>query len=300
MCGNFVFLQREVFMADMLIIGQGPAGVSASLYALRAGLDVILVGKGAGALEKAHMIENYYGLEKPLTGAELYEVGKKQAERLGANLVEDEVTDLFFDGKEFVATGLKGEYRGRACIMATGSARKKTPLPGMAEMEGHGVSYCAVCDAFFYRGKDVAVLGSGEYALHECNELLNVVGSVTLLTNGAEPTTEFTDKVRIDKRKLAGLVGEGTFGGVKFGDGEELKLDGLFVALGSASAMDLARKAGAAFDGGSVVLDKDYMTTVPGLFAAGDCTGGTLQVAVAVGEGAIAGLAAIKYLRENR
>ena len=287
-------------MADMLIIGQGPAGVSASLYALRAGLDVILVGKGAGALEKAHMIENYYGLEKPLTGAELFEVGKKQAERLGANLVEDEVTDLFFDGKEFVATGLKGEYRGRACIMATGSARKKTPLPGMAEMEGHGVSYCAVCDAFFYRGKDVAVLGSGEYALHECNELLNVVGSVTLLTNGAEPTAEFTDKVRIDKRKLAGLVGEGTFGGVKFDDGEKLKLDGLFVALGSASAMDLARKAGAAFDGGSVVLDKDYMTTVPGLFAAGDCTGGTLQVAVAVGEGAIAGLAAIKYLRETR
>ena len=95
-------------------------------------------------------------------------------------------------------------------------------------------------------------------------------------------------------------MGEGTFGGVKFDDGEELKLDGLFVALGSASAMDLARKAGAAFDGGSVVLDKDYMTTVPGLFAAGDCTGGTLQVAVAVGEGAIAGLAAIKYLRENR
>ena len=127
-------------MADMLIIGQGPAGVSASLYALRAGLDVILVGKGAGALEKAHMIENYYGLEKPLSGSELFEVGKKQAERLGANLVDDEVTDLFFDGNVFVATGLKGEYRSRACIMATGSARKKTPLPGMAEMEGHGVS----------------------------------------------------------------------------------------------------------------------------------------------------------------
>jgi thioredoxin reductase (NADPH) len=287
-------------MPNVLIIGHGPAGISAALYALRAGLDVILVGKGAGALEKAHMIENYYGLEKPLTGAELFEVGKRQAERLGAKFAEDEVTDLFFDGKEFVATGLSGEYRGRACIMATGSARKKTPLPGMAEMEGHGVSYCAVCDAFFYRGKDVAVLGAGEYALHECNELLNVVGSVTLLTNGAEPTAAFPDKVKVDTRKLVGLVGEGTFGGVKFEDGSELKLDGLFVALGSASAMDLARKAGAAFDGGTAVLDGSFMTTVPGLFAAGDCTGGTLQVAVAVGEGAIAGLAAIKYLRENR
>ena len=286
-------------MSDVLIIGHGPAGVSASLYALRAGLDVILVGKGVGALEKAHMIENYYGLEKPLTGAELFEVGKKQAERLGAKFAEDEVTDLFFDGKEFVATGLKGEYRGRTCIMATGSARKKTPLPGMAEMEGHGVSYCAVCDAFFYRGKDVAVLGAGEYALHECNELLNVVGSVTLLTNGAEPTAAFPDKVTIEKRPLKALLGEGSFAGVVLEDCSELKLDGLFVALGSASAMDLCRKAGAAFDGGSAVLDRSFMTTVPGLFAAGDCTGGTLQVAVAVGEGAIAGLAAIKFLREN-
>ena len=288
-------------MADVLIIGYGPAGISASLYALRAGLDVILVGKDVGALAKAHMIENYYGLEKPLTGAELFEVGKAQAERLGAKFANDEVTDLFFDGKEFVATGLKGEYRGRACIMATGSARKKVSLPGMAEMEGHGVSYCAVCDAFFYRGKNVAVLGAGEYALHECNELLNVVGSVTLLTNGAEPTAEFPDKVNVDKRGLKGLVAnDGAFAGVEFADGVQIALDGLFVALGSASAMDLARKAGAAFDGGSVVLDKNFMTTVPGLFAAGDCTGGTLQVAVAVGEGAIAGLAAIKYLRETR
>ena len=171
-------------MSDIIIVGYGPAGVSASLYALRSGLDVVLLGKDSGALEKAHMIENYYGLERPLSGSELFAVGKAQAERLGAKIVEDEVTDLYFDGKMFVATGLAGEYRARACIMATGSARKKQPLPKMAELEGHGVSYCAICDAFFYRGKDVAVLGAGEYALHECKELLNVVGSVTLLTNG--------------------------------------------------------------------------------------------------------------------
>lgn len=284
-------------MSDVLIIGHGPAGISAALYALRSKLDVLLVGKDTGALEKAHLIENYYGLEKPLTGVELAETGKKQALALGAKLVNDELTDLFFDGKEFVATGLKGEYRGRACIMATGSARKKQPLPGMAEMEGHGVSYCAVCDAFFYRGKNVAVLGSGEYALHECNELLPVVGNVTLLTNGAELAANFPEKVTIEKRPLKALLGTDALEGVQFGDGTDAKFDGLFVALGSASAMDLARKAGAAFENGSAVLDKDFMTTVPGLFAAGDCTGGTLQVAVAVGEGAIAGLAAIKYLR---
>lgn len=284
-------------MSDILIIGYGPAGISVALYALRSKLDVLLVGKDVGALEKAHLIENYYGLEKPLTGSELAEVGKKQALALGAKIVDDELTDLYFDGKEFVAKGLKGEYRGRACVMATGSARKKQPLPGMAEMEGHGVSYCAVCDAFFYREKNVAVLGAGEYALHECSELLPVVESVTLLTNGAEPSASFPEKIRIDKRPLKSLMGSGSFEGVTFDDGSECRFDGLFVALGSASALDLARKAGAAFENGNVVLDKDFMTTVPGLFAAGDCTGGTLQVAVAVGEGAIAGLAAIKHLR---
>ena len=290
----------EVLMSDVIIIGYGPAGVSASLYALRSGLDVVLVGKDSGALEKAHMIENYYGLEKPLAGSELFAVGKRQAQSLGAHIVDDEVTDLYFDGNMFVATGLAGEYRGRTCIMATGSARKKQPLPKMAELEGHGVSYCAICDAFFYRGKNVAVLGAGEYALHECKELLNVAGSVTLLTNGADVTAEFPETVRIEKRPLKALLGEGQLAGAVFMDESEIKLDGLFVALGSASAMDLARKAGAAFENGNVVLDKNFMTTVPGLFAAGDCTGGTLQVAVAVGEGAIAGLAAIKYLRETR
>ena len=287
-------------MADILILGYGPAGVSAALYGLRAGLDVLLVGKDAGALARAHMIENYYGLVKPLSGPELAETGKNQALALGAKIADDEVTDLFFDGSEFVAKGLSGEYRGKACIMATGSARKKQSLPGMAELEGHGVSYCAVCDAFFYRKKKVAVLGSGEYALHEVSELLPIVSSVTLLTNGNPTSATFPDTVTVEKRQITELLGEGTFQGVRYEDGTEEAFDGLFVALGSASASDLARKAGAAFDGANPVLGPDFQTTVPGLFAAGDCTGGTLQVSVAVGEGAVAGLAAIKYLREKR
>lgn len=287
-------------MADILILGYGPAGVSAALYGLRAGLDVLLVGKDAGALARAHMIENYYGLVKPLSGPELAEVGKKQALALGAKIADDEVTDLFFDGSEFVAKGLSGEYRGKACIMATGSARKKQALPGMAELEGHGVSYCAVCDAFFYRKKKVAVLGSGEYALHEVSELLPIASSVTLLTHGNPTSATFPDTVAVEKRQIAELLGGGTFQGVRYEDGTEEAFDGLFVALGSASASDLARKAGAAFEGANPVLGPDFQTTVPGLFAAGDCTGGTLQVSVAVGEGAVAGLAAIKYLREKR
>ena len=213
-------------MADILILGYGPAGVSAALYGLRAGLDVLLVGKDAGALARAHMIENYYGLVKPLSGPELAEVGKKQALALGAKIADDEVTDLFFDGSEFVAKGLSGEYRGKACIMATGSARKKQPLPGMAELEGHGVSYCAVCDAFFYRQKKVAVLGSGEYALHEVSELLPIASSVTLLTHGNPTSATFPDTVTVEKRLLAELIGDGTFHGVRYEDGVEEAFDG--------------------------------------------------------------------------
>lgn len=287
-------------MSDMLILGYGPAGISAALYGLRAGLDVQIVGKDGGALAKAHLIQNYYGLENPLSGEKLLEVGKSQALALGAKITNDEVTDLMFDGTGFSAKGLAGEYHGKVCIMATGSARNKHPLAGMAELEGHGVSYCAVCDAFFYRQKNVAVLGSGEYALHEAQELLQVVKSVTLLTNGAETTAAFPENIRIEKRHLQSLVGEGQFKGVHYEDGTEEEFDGLFVALGSASATDLAKKAGAGFDGGTLVLDKDFQTTIPGLYAAGDCTGGTLQIAVAVGEGAKASLAAIKYLREKK
>ena len=287
-------------VADVLILGYGPAGISAALYGLRAGLNVQIVGKDGGALSKAHLIQNYYGLEKPLTGEELLQVGKKQALELGASIADDEVMDLMFDGTGFVAKGVAGEYHGKVCIMATGSARKKHPLSGMAELEGHGVSYCAVCDSFFYRGKNVAVLGNGEYALHEVRELLQVVSSVTLLTNGAEITAQFPDNVRIEKRQLQCLVGEGSFEGVRYEDGTEEKFDGLFVALGSANATDLALKAGAAFDNGMLVLDADLQTTLPGLYAAGDCTGGILQVSVAVGEGTRAALAAIKYLREMK
>ena len=286
-------------MADVLILGYGPAGVSAALYCLRGGRTVLMVGKDGGALSKAHAIENYYGLEKPLSGAQLMEVGKKQASDLGATIQEGEITDLYFDGNEFVATSTKGgQFRGKTCIMATGAARKSVAIAGIKNVDGHGVSYFAVCDAFFYRKKKVAVLGAGEYAMHEASEL-GMAESVTVLCNGAEPTAQFPEHVKVEHRKVKELFGEEKLEGVVYEDGSRENFDGLFVALGSASAIDLARKAGAQFEGSLPVLDKDFMTTVPGLYAAGDCTGGTLQVAVAVSEGALAGLAAVKYLREH-
>ena len=175
-------MEKKVY--DFLIIGYGPAGISAALYALRSGHSVQIVGYDGGALAKAHLIENYYGLATPVSGKELLEIGKSQARQLGAEISEDQITDLFFDGNLFVASSKEKQYSGRVCILATGAARKKQPFAGLSRLEGHGVSYCAVCDAFFYRQKNVAVLGSGEYALHEASELKQVASSVTILTNG--------------------------------------------------------------------------------------------------------------------
>ena len=184
-------MEKKVY--DFLIIGYGPAGISAALYALRSGHSVQIVGYDGGALAKAHLIENYYGLATPVSGKELLETGKSQARQLGAEISEDQITDLFFDGTLFVASSKEKQYSGRVCILATGAARKKQPFAGLSKLEGHGVSYCAVCDAFFYRQKNVAVLGSGEYALHEASELKQVASSVTILTNGNELEFENTD-----------------------------------------------------------------------------------------------------------
>ena len=194
---------------------------------------------------------------------------------------------------------LAGDYPADAVILATGASRAAPRLPGLAELEGHGVSWCATCDAFFYRGKDVAVLGSGEYALHEVQALLPVVKSVTLLTNGAALTAQFPPEVQVLSGKVEALLGEKTLSGVRLADGSELAVSGVFVALGVAGSTALARKIGAAVEGDRILVDHRMQTTVPGLYAAGDCTGGMLQVAKAVYEGALAGSEAAKAVRKG-
>ncbi len=286
-------------MTDLIIIGKGPAGISAALYALRANMKVTVVGKDIGSLAQAHAIENYYGLSTPLSGTELAQIGVNQAKTLGAEFLEEEVLDLDFNG-QFVLKTKTTTLSSKALIMATGSARKKGNIPGMADYETKGISYCAVCDGFFYRGKDVAVLGSGEYALHEAKELLAITEHVTILTNGEPLKVEVPSEIKVIETPVKKLFGESHLEGLEFKDDSQLNVSGLFVALGSASAADFARKIGAAVDGSKINVDANMQTSVPGLFAAGDCTGGTLQVAVAVGEGAIAGLSAVKYIREQK
>lgn len=285
-------------MPNIVIIGSGPAGVSAALYAARAGVETTVLTKGPGALDRAELIQNYYGFAEPISGAELERRGIEGAKALGVQFVTTEAVGLTYTDKLTVET-LAGDFPADAVILATGASRAAPHIPGLAGLEGHGISYCATCDAFFYRGKDVAVLGSGEYALHEVQALLPVVKSVTLLTNGSPLTASFPPEVTVCPEKVNAILGEERVSGVELSGGKTVALSGVFVALGVAGSTALARTLGAEVDGNRILVDEHMQTTLPGLYAAGDCTGGLLQVAKAVYEGALAGTEVAKALRKG-
>ena len=285
-------------MPNIVIIGSGPAGVSAALYAARAGVETTVLTKGPGALGRAELIQNYYGFAEPISGAELERRGIEGAKALGVQFVTTEAVGLTYMDKLTVET-LTGDFPADAVILATGASRAAPHIPGLAGLEGHGISYCATCDAFFYRGRDVAVLGSGEYALHEVQALLPVVKSVTLLTNGSPLTASFPPEVTVCPEKVNAILGKDRVSGVELSGGKTVALSGVFVALGVAGSTALARKLGAEVDGNHILVDEHMQTTLPGLYAAGDCTGGLLQVAKAVYEGALAGTEAAKALRKG-
>lgn len=284
---------------NAIVIGAGPAGISAALYLLRAEIPVTIFYKDMGALAKAHLIDNYYGFDVPPSGPELFDRGLAQAKRLGADIRQEEVVGMVWGNEKAMDVLTKnGVFPADVVIMATGTSRIAPKIPGLRELEGHGVSYCAICDAFFYRQKRVAVFGAGEYALHEANVLLPTSAEVTIFTQGKTP--EFNDMpegIRIETRKIKQLNGSEKLTAVELEDGTIIEEEGFFVAVGTAGTADFARKLGAEIDGARIVVDENCKTTIDGVYAVGDCNGGLLQVAKAVADGAKAGTHAIKYLK---
>lgn len=286
-------------MADVIIIGSGPAGVSAALYTARAGLNTIILSMGSGALAKAEAIQNYYGFSSPVSGQALAQAGIEGAKNVGVHFETGEVVGVGFDENLIVETAAQS-YQADFVILATGSPRATPRIPGIEAFEGKGVSYCAVCDAFFYKGKNVCVLGTGEYAIHEIAALQPVAASITLLTNGEKPSAELPDGVMVNTTKISAITGDDRVEKVQFADGTEIATDGIFVAYGVAGSTALARKIGAQIAGNKIVVDENMATNVPGLYAAGDCTGGLLQISKAVYEGAKAGMEISKLARKIR
>ena len=293
-------------MYDSIIIGSGPAGVTASLYMVRAGLKVLIISNNESALNKAEKIENYYGFENGISGKELNEAGIKQAQNIGAEFLEKEVTSIKYyeDGCYEVVVanqGIDEKYIARTVVLATGTKRNKPNIRGLKEFEGRGISYCAICDAAFFRNKNVAVLGNGDYAISEIEELLPIVKSVTMLTNGLEPIEYRSDdliNININTKKIREFRGGDIIEEIEFEDDTTESISGVFVAQGVATSTDFAKKLGAMIENNYIVVNEKMETTVPNIYACGDCTGGLLQISKAVYEGTVAGLEIIKKFKK--
>ena len=285
-------------MENLVIVGSGPAGISASLYTVRANLSPLVIAKGMGGLEKAEKIDNFYGNEEGLTGAQLHEKGVRQAKKLGVRFLEAEVLGIR-ETENFIVVTSEGEIETKMVLLATGSKRVTLKVPGRKELEGRGISYCAVCDAFFYRKKKVAVVGNGDFALHEARVLKPLAQSVTILTDGKEKMFSEEPEFSLDTRKIAAFEGTEKLKAILFEGGEKLEADGVFLAIGTAGSSEIARQMGAQLtEKGQIKVNDKMETTIRGLYAAGDCTGGILQVAKAVYEGAAAGMAIATTFRK--
>ena len=284
-------------MFDVVILGAGPAGVSASLYTQRSNKKTLIIYGDFSNLNKAEKIDNYYGFENGISGKELYNAGIKQAQNLGIETAKEEVIKIEMDGNGYfdILTD-KNKYTSKAIILAIGSKKNTLKINGISELEGKGISYCAICDGFFYKNKNVVVIGSGNYAISETNDLINIANKITILTNGEKAPEIRADNVDIVTKTIKEISGNNRVEEVHFQDDSVLKTDGVFIAQGTLGATELAKKMGLLMKNGKIVVDENMKTNIKGIYACGDCTGGLLQVSKSVYEGSKAGLSVVEYL----
>ena len=271
-------------MIDIAIVGAGPAGYSAAITARKRDKSVVVIGQHTGWLSRAHSISNYPGLPD-ISGADLLNAMRDQAVALGAQTRPGVVHQIVSMGSSF-ALSLGGDFiEAKHIILCTG-AKQPRLLPGESELLGRGVSYCGTCDGMFYRGKRVAVIAQGPEAVSEANFLAGLCSEVVYF--GA-PDDALDSKIVVSDKKLEAILGEGSVSGLKAG-GEDLPFDGIFIFREAAALSSLL--PGLEMDGAFIRVDRQMRTNLPGVFAAGDCTGLPLQVAKAVGEGCVAAISA--------
>lgn len=281
-------------MPDVIVVGGGPAGISAAIYLQRFKRDVLVLMKDQGALAKSDAIENYYGIVEAVSGTELIARGVAQAERLGVKVRKEEVLSIEAGDGFVVKTG-QTVYTAKAVLLATGMSRTNLKVRRYNDFVGLGISFCAVCDGFLYRQKRIGIVGNGEFMLEELEVLRNFSKDLTVFTNG-EKLAHTPESVKIVAEPLVEILGTDRLSGVATAT-SHYPLDVLFVAIGTASASDFAIRIGAMMDTNKIVVDANFMTNIEGLFAAGDCIGGLAQVAKAVSDGAQAGIAMHKHLK---
>jgi thioredoxin reductase (NADPH) len=304
---------------NVIIIGSGPAGYTAALYTARANLAP-LVFEGSvtagGALMTTTDVENYPGFPEGILGPQLMDHFRAQAERFGAELVPDDITSVDLTGDIKVVRTFDGtEHRARAVILAMGSGYRKLELPSEDKLSGHGVSWCATCDGFFFRDQDIAVVGGGDSAVEEATFLTRFARSVTVIHRRDELRASkimqdrafANDKISFAwNSRVSAINGDGTLESVTLTDTEtgatrELPVTGLFIAIGHDPRSELVKGQVRLDDEGYVLVDgSSTRTNLPGVFAAGDLVDHTYRQAVtAAGTGCAAALDAERFLADR-
>ena len=295
---------------DVIVIGGGPGGLSAALYTSRAKLKTLVLDKSktAGSLAYASLIENYPGLEKPMTGGELLDVFRKQAESFGAAYKEEQVIGASLSGDVKEVFTMEASYQGKTVIIATGSMGRKATIRGEEEFLGRGVSYCAICDAAFFKGKTVCVLGDSEEAAKEAGVLARFAETVYLISPSQRlkveedyPSLQISNVKLLLGRVVTAIEGGEAVERIRMkasGVESELALDGVFVYLmGNKPIIDFLQGAVEVSEEGCVMTNRFMETNVLGVFSAGDvtCTEAR-QVIIAAAHGCLAALSAEKHI----
>jgi thioredoxin reductase (NADPH) len=294
---------------EVIILGTGPAGLQAAIHAARSKVSVLVLGKQhKSSLYKAH-IENFCCLSR-VDGETLLKDGRTQAERFGARFLDQDAVAVSREDPWIIVRPEAGTtLKGRAIIFALGISRNKLNVPGEKDLLGKGVSYCVDCDANFFRNEPVAVVGSESAALAGSLTLLFYTKDVHLVCRELGATETLADQIRLspirlhEGRKVKEILGKTALEGLVLDDGSRVDVTGVFIELGAKGAVGLAGSLGVAMDPESmkyISTNKKQETNIPGVYAAGDICGPPWQVAVAVGQGAVAGLEAASYAKKFR
>lgn len=299
---------------DIVIIGSGPAGLTAAIYAKRANLEVLVIEKEAfgGLITHSPKIENYPGYNS-LSGLELADKFMDQAMNLGASFEFDNVIKVEKQDDIFKLTGENKEYEGKTIIIATGSKHRTLKLENEENLVGHGISYCAVCDGPFYSGQDVTIIGGGNSAMQEALLLSTYCKSVTMIQNLAFFTGEdaLQEQIKnsenisvIFNKTVAKFVGENSLEGIVLKDAltnEETLFEtkSVFVAIGQEANNQAFTNVASLDDNGFIITKEDCKCEIEGIYAAGDCRQKAIrQIVTASSDGSIAALQAIRYLKK--
>lgn len=308
---------------DLVIIGAGPAALSAAIYTTREDIDTLLYEKAVpgGLISTTDWVDNYPGFPEGIAGLELGDAMRKQAERFGAVIELGEVMHIKKDGDIISLDTTDGEVKARSVLIATGSGYKKIGVPGEDTYYARGVHYCATCDGAFYRDKRLVVVGGGNSAVQEAMFLTRFASHIDMLVRNdfrasdvlvQELHDKYKDKITVHKQTTTDEIVGGTVDGIdkvtkvigtdkNTGEQVEFETDGVFVFVGLDPNTGFLKNTDIELDEIDFVKsDENLQTSIPGVFVAGDCrSGATMQIATAVGEGATAALRIREYLESS-